>query len=142
MKNASNEALSAENGAASVAAQPAGAVTKQPTPKQARKTAKPTTSGDKRTYKTNPQTSATAKNTKPKPPTKRKRLLRLISRKSGARLEDLMEQLGWQAHTVRSAISRLKPEDGTVVSDKDGKGRLRYRLTSEADVTPSSESRT
>lgn len=59
--------------------------------------------------------------------TKRDELIRLMSRKSGARMDELVARLGWQAHTVRSAISRLKSEHANVVSDHDGKGRLRYR---------------
>ena len=59
--------------------------------------------------------------------TKRDELIRLVSRKSGARMDELVARLRWQAHTVRSAISRLKSEHANVVSDRDGKGLLRYR---------------
>jgi len=41
---------------------------------------------------------------------KREQLIDLISRARGARLEVLIEKLGWQAHTVRAAISRLRKQ--------------------------------
>ena len=50
-----------------------------------------------------------------KPKTKRDKLTTLISRKSGANIETLQKQLGWQPHTIRAQISRLR-KSGLVVT--------------------------
>ncbi len=54
----------------------------------------------------------------------------LLSRKDGATIADLMKATGWQAHSVRGAISgNLKKKLGLgVISEKvEGRGRV-YRV--------------
>lgn len=55
-------------------------------------------------------------------------LIRLIRRERGASLEELMEKLGWQRHTVRGRISTLGSKHGlTILSEKTAsRGRV-YR---------------
>ncbi len=71
------------------------------------------------------------KTTKPRA-TKRDAMLKLLRRKKGASLAELMSATGWQAHSVRGAIAgSLKKSGATIVSEKiDGGGR-RYRLVAE-----------
>ncbi len=62
--------------------------------------------------------------------TKTARLIALLRRKDGATISDLTEATGWQAHSVRGALSgTLKKKLGlAVASDKvDGRGRV-YRI--------------
>jgi len=62
--------------------------------------------------------------------TKQALLIRLLERKSGASIEEIVEATGWQAHSVRGAISgTLKKKLGMAVSSEkvDGRGRV-YRI--------------
>ncbi len=57
-------------------------------------------------------------------------LISLLSRKDGATIADLMKATGWQAHSVRGAISgTLKKKLGLgIISEKvEGRGRV-YRI--------------
>lgn len=60
--------------------------------------------------------------------TKRAEVLRMLQRKTGASLEELMDKFGWQRHTVRGFISTLGSKHGvTIASEKhETKGRI-YR---------------
>lgn len=63
--------------------------------------------------------------------TKVARLIKLLRRKNGATIPDLTDATGWQAHSVRGALSgTLKKKLGlAVASDKvDGRGRV-YRIS-------------
>jgi len=62
--------------------------------------------------------------------TKQALLIDLLKRKDGATIDDVVEALGWQAHSVRGAISGgLKKKLGLAVSSEkvDGRGRV-YRI--------------
>ncbi len=62
--------------------------------------------------------------------TKIARLIALLRRKNGATIADLTDATGWQAHSVRGALSgTLKKKLGlAIASDKvDGRGRV-YRI--------------
>ncbi len=66
-----------------------------------------------------------------RPGTKLASLITLLSRKDGATIADLMKATGWQAHSVRGAISgNLKKKLGLgVISEKvEGRGRV-YRVS-------------
>jgi len=68
-----------------------------------------------------------------RPGTKLALLLDLLQRKGGATIAEVMKATGWQAHSVRGAISgALKKKLGlTVDSDKlEGRGRV-YRITAK-----------
>jgi DNA-directed RNA polymerase specialized sigma24 family protein len=61
---------------------------------------------------------------------KQHRMVEMLRRSEGATIAQLGEAFGWQAHTVRSAISgALKKKLGLkVVSDKDAGGDRVYRI--------------
>ena len=62
--------------------------------------------------------------------TKQKLVINLLRRKTGATVEEIVDATGWQAHSVRGAISgTLKKKLGLdVTSEKvDGRGRV-YRI--------------
>ncbi len=56
-------------------------------------------------------------------------LRRLLSRRNGATVEQIQKQLGWQPHTVRAAISRLRSSGLSIDLDRSGTGKVaRYRV--------------
>ena len=62
-----------------------------------------------------------------RPGTKQALLIDLLRRKNGATLDEAIEATGWQAHSVRGAISgTLKKKLGLTVTSKvvDGRGRV------------------
>ena len=62
--------------------------------------------------------------------TKQARMIALLKRESGATIGQLAEALGWQAHSIRGAISGLlKKKLGLkVTSRKNAAGVLSYRI--------------
>jgi len=63
--------------------------------------------------------------------TKQAQLIDLLKREDGATIDEAVEALGWQAHSVRGAISgALKKKLGLAVASEkiDGRGRV-YRIT-------------
>ena len=73
----------------------------------------------------------------PEPPTNPKgklgEVIRLLRRPSGVQIAELMAATGWQAHSVRGAISgAVKKKHGhTVLSEKTEAGRT-YRIVEPA----------
>lgn len=59
-------------------------------------------------------------------------LIEMLRRSDGATIEEMQEATGWQAHSVRGAISgSLKKARGlTVTSEKSGNTRV-YRISAE-----------
>jgi hypothetical protein len=69
-----------------------------------------------------------------RPGTKQSKLLELLRRKTGATIDDLVTATGWQAHSVRGAISGLiKKKLGLAVITEiiEGRGRV-YRVGASA----------
>ena len=56
-------------------------------------------------------------------------LRRLLSRRHGATVAQLQNQLGWQPHTVRAAISRLRSSGLSIEIDRSGRV-ARYHVMS------------
>lgn len=63
--------------------------------------------------------------------TKAATLKRLLARKSGADLAALQEATGWQAHSVRAALSTLRKAGYTVerTPPRTASGSATYRIT-------------
>ncbi len=59
--------------------------------------------------------------------TKKAKLEALLSRARGATPAQLQTELGWQPHTVRAAVSRLR-KAGHIIELEEMKGRKAYRL--------------
>lgn len=65
----------------------------------------------------------------PKPASKTDQLKAALARKCGASSSALEKKLGWQKHTVRAAISRLRKAGVDIVTEKNTKtGEAVYRL--------------
>ena len=58
---------------------------------------------------------------------KQERLLSAVGSRSGASLKELEEITGWQAHSIRAALSRLR-QRGHLVERTQTKTGARYRL--------------
>ena len=75
-------------------------------------------------------TGATSSSPQPRP-TKTARLETLLRRPKGATQKQLEKSLGWQPHTVRAAISRLRKGGTEVRLDRDSKSPA-YRIDMQA----------
>jgi len=72
---------------------------------------------------------------KPHKKTKRDQLIALLGRKRSLTLEALSAALGWQTHTTRAAISRLRGAGFEVETLRNANGRpARYCLIHEFPV--------
>ena len=68
----------------------------------------------------------------PSRPTKRNRLVRLLKASAGREIATLSQELGWQPHTTRAALTRLKKSGYAIEKlprQKDGASR--YRIAGE-----------
>ena len=52
---------------------------------------------------------------------KKDQLVALLSKPNGARISVIVERLGWQAHTVRAALSGLRKQNIEVVTSRSPK---------------------
>lgn len=60
---------------------------------------------------------------------KKRQLLHLISQPGGMRISQLVELLGWQAHTVRATLSGLRKRGHVILASKaSGTGEAIYKL--------------
>lgn len=60
---------------------------------------------------------------------KKQQLLHLISQPGGMRIGELVERLGWQAHTVRATLSGLRKRGHVILASKaSGTGEAIYKL--------------
>ena len=62
--------------------------------------------------------------------TKQALIIRLLKRKNGATIEDMIKATGWQTHSVRAALTGLRKRGMTITWSQD-KGVTTYRI--EAD---------
>lgn len=75
---------------------------------------------------------------------KQDQLVALLSKPNGVRVSVISERLGWQAHTVRAAISGLRKRGNEIVTSKSPKtGEMVYAITAnskeyEADAAETS----
>ena len=114
-----------EAGLGALDGEPARAYGKQPTPSKAR-TKKPRTVRKPAAPKSNSKQSLPAV----RPGTKQALLIDLLKRKTGATIDEIIEATGWQAHSVRGAISGvLKKKLGLAIESEvvEGRGRV-YRI--------------
>ncbi len=68
---------------------------------------------------------------KPSNLTKKTRLIRLLSKHTGADITSISKRFGWLPHTTRAALSRLRKAGYEITSVKAGTGKpTKYRITS------------
>ena len=76
-----------------------------------------------------PKPAKSEESTGPREGTKTAQVVALLQRKNGATLAEIMEQMGWQRHTVRGFMAGAMKKAGyTVESFKSEKGERSYRI--------------
>ena len=55
---------------------------------------------------------------------------KMLSRPSGASIPQIQKATGWQPHSVRAALTRLR-QKGHAIERKNDSGSARYRITTE-----------
>lgn len=70
--------------------------------------------------------------------TKRDRLVRLLKASAGREIATLSRELGWQPHTTRAALTRLRRAGYTIEKlPRQNNGGSRYRIAGEpTEPTP------
>jgi hypothetical protein len=63
---------------------------------------------------------------------KKAAVIALLARPDGAAISDLVGITGWQAHSVRAALTGLRKEGKDLVRAKDAGGVTHYRLATQA----------
>jgi hypothetical protein len=61
--------------------------------------------------------------------TKQSQIIALLSRSSGATLDDLIAATGWLPHTTRAALTGLRKKGYTLETSKTESGTTTYRIT-------------
>ena len=67
----------------------------------------------------------------PANPTKTATILKMLRRPSGATTPQMQKATGWQAHSVRAALTGLRKKEHNIERGKDAKGVTRYRIAGE-----------
>ena len=68
--------------------------------------------------------------TKPEVTTKKAQLIKLLSGRAGSDIAGLSKKLGWQPHTTRAALTRLRQSGYEISSVKQINGKpSKYRIT-------------
>jgi len=65
---------------------------------------------------------------------KKDRVVALLRSKSGATVPQIAEVTGWQTHSIRAAMPRLRQE-GYEIGRDSGAGPSRYRIASQRTRT-------
>lgn len=66
-----------------------------------------------------------------KPESKTSQVIKLLKRKQGATLDEMIKATGWQKHTTRAALTGLKKKGHTIARDKRGETTC-YHITASA----------
>ena len=74
--------------------------------------------------------SRTRKLVKPSPK-KPDIILKLVKRSKGARIQDLQKATGWQAHSIRAALTGLRKQGIPIARQKNTAGETIYKLMAE-----------
>ena len=73
--------------------------------------------------------SKTAKTLSPEPKQSKKSILMdLLKRPKGASIDEMTSATGWQAHSVRAAITGLRKSGHAVLLNKDNPNSSRYQI--------------
>lgn len=62
---------------------------------------------------------------------KKETLIKLLTRQSGATIAQMQKATGWQAHSIRAALTGLRKAGHQVSRDSNAKGLAVYRLSAQ-----------
>ncbi len=79
---------------------------------------------------------ASTRSTRRAPKTKKAQILALLRRKRGASMRDLTARTGWQAYSVRAALTGLR-KHGTIIERQAEATGSRYRIIATQRRKPS-----
>lgn len=65
-------------------------------------------------------------------PSKLDQLVKLLTRKNGASIAEMMQATGWQQHSVRGALAGSLRKRGLVITSDKADGTRRYRAETTA----------
>jgi len=82
----------------------------------------------------NRETNMTKQKTKTPRKTKTALVRELLERPGGAALDELCKATGWQAHTVRAALSGLRKTGCVIHRETDDAGTSLYRITGSKEA--------
>lgn len=74
----------------------------------------------------------TTTTTAAKSPSKLDQLAKLLTRKNGATIAEMMRATGWQQHSVRGALAGALKKRGLVITSDKTDGNRRYRAQTPA----------
>lgn len=95
-----------------------------------------TTKSKRSSGKINSQADDTPAPRKPRE-TKRARLIGLLKTAKGSDVETLSQELGWQHHSTRAALTGLRKAGFTIERvQSEGGAPSRYRITAEPEAVP------
>lgn len=106
--------------------------TAKPTRKTGRKSSKPANARQPAAKADSARPSKMRSPTTSARPSKKGTILALLQRPKGVAISDLIAATGWQAHSVRAALTGLRKEGKELARDKDPAGVTHYRLGAEA----------
>ena len=69
----------------------------------------------------------------PATPTKIETVRKLLGRKGGASISQLMAITDWQPHTIRAALSGLRKRGAEITRSSTAKGMSVYRIAQEGE---------
>ena len=73
----------------------------------------------------------------PSKQSKKDRLIKMLRMPHGVSIQKISEELGWQSHTVRAALSGLRTAGFEISVDRTKKdGVARYKIVSQTEVEP------
>ncbi|PLX35624.1 MAG: hypothetical protein C0605_09180 [Hyphomicrobiales bacterium] len=64
--------------------------------------------------------------------TKKDSIIKLLSRSNGATIAQMQKATGWQAHSIRAALTGLRKAGHKISRDSKTKGLAVYRVSAEA----------
>lgn len=73
--------------------------------------------------------SSSARNPVKPSPKKPDIILKLLKRRNGARMQDLQKATGWQAHSIRAALTGLRKQGHALSREKGKDGVSRYSVS-------------
>jgi Protein of unknown function (DUF3489) len=80
-----------------------------------------------------------ARSGSPRAGSKQRQIITLMTRRSGATLDQMVEATGWLPHTTRAALTGLRHKGYTIEKTKSPKGKTAYHIAAGGRGAPAAE---